>query len=97
VDNLLRNAAAASPHGSVIELGFERRGGDWTLEIRNPGDLSATRAAVSARGASVEGLGLGLSISRHIAASAGGRIELGAKHGTVTCTLSWPAHQGEEA
>lgn len=98
IDNLIRNAAAASPEGSVVALKLARRDRDWTLEILNPGSLGATaEASARARGASVEGLGLGLSISRQIAASAGGRIELVDVDGCVRCTLSWPAHDGMDA
>ncbi len=98
IDNLLRNAAAAAPSGSVIALELARRGREWALEIRNPGALQPRAAGeASARGASLEGLGLGLAISRQIAASAGGRIELEEAEGVVTCTLSWPAQLGEEA
>lgn len=98
IDNLIRNAAAASPEGKVVTLRLERRDRDWVLEIFNAGSLATpAESRARARGASVEGLGLGLSISRQIAASAGARIELGEADGSVRCTLTWPAHDGEDA
>jgi signal transduction histidine kinase len=87
IDNLLRNALNASPPGAEVEVALQRRGEEWALEMRN---LCASSGA--ADGIEKErGLGLGLSISRQIAANVGGRIDLVAKGDAVTCTLSWPA------
>lgn len=85
IDNLLRNAADASPEGGTVLLDLDRHEDDWTLRIRNRGRLG--QRAQSSREA---GLGLGVPISRQIAGNAGGGIEIAEADGCVTCTLRWP-------
>jgi membrane-associated PAP2 superfamily phosphatase/signal transduction histidine kinase len=93
LDNLLRNAAEASPAGGTVGLGLEPRGAQWSLSIKNRGTL--TRRAGAA--AKEPGLGLGVPISRQIAGNAGGAIELTEADGHVICTLSWPRSTGVAA
>ncbi|MCY2959504.1 MAG: hypothetical protein NTY35_05000 [Planctomycetota bacterium] len=86
IDNLLRNAAEASPAGGRVLLELGQQQGDWVLSIQNPGSLSAPRPADGRE----PGLGLGVPISRQIASNAGGGIDMAEAGGQVTCTLRWP-------
>ncbi len=91
IDNLLRNAVTATPRGGVVGLALASTPGHWSLRIVNPGSVDQ-RVSESGTG---ERLGLGLSISRQIAANQGARIELWSTDGLVTCELSWPTPEGE--
>lgn len=91
IDNLLRNAAEASPDGESVSLELKESDAKWALRIRNRGSLRTRRDNPSR----ADGLGLGVPISRQIAENAGGSIELAEADGVVTCTLSWP-RAGEE-
>lgn len=86
LDNLLRNAMEASLTDQLVELGIERDGEYWSLQIRNPGQLSA-RSGPTLR---TPGLGLGVAISRQIAANVGGSIEITEGDGHVSCDLRLP-------
>jgi len=86
IDNLLRNAAEASPPGGTVRLDLAERDGAWALRIQNEGSL---RTRTGANGHE-PGLGLGVPISRQIASNAGGGIEMEEADGRVTCTLRWP-------
>ncbi len=84
LDNLLRNAVEASPPGGTVRLDLGERNGHWALRIENRGSLHARADTRDL------GLGLGVPISRQIAANAGGCIDLEEADGRVTCTLRWP-------
>ncbi len=86
IDNLLRNAAEASPPGETVRLDLAARNGYWTLRIQNRGSLRAPASAIPRE----PGLGLGVPISRQIAGNAGGSIDMDEADGKVTCTLNWP-------
>lgn len=92
IENLLRNAVNASPPDAEVEIELQRRGKDWALAIRNRcASIGAADGIEKERG-----LGLGLTISRQIAANAGGRIELVTSGDAVTSTLAWPADRTVE-
>lgn len=86
IDNLLRNAAEASPPGGTVSLDLAERDGYFELRIRNRGSMATPPAAPPRE----PGLGLGVPISRQIASNAGGDIEMSEADGHVTCTLRWP-------
>lgn len=85
VDNLVRNALDASPPGTVVEMELRHRAGAWELEITNQCTNGTANDSEEKKG-----LGLGLSISRQITSSAGGRIDLSVSGDKVTCRLAWP-------
>lgn len=91
IDNLLRNAAEASPPGATVTLDLAEKDATWALRIQNRGSLRAPPPAPGR----TKGLGLGVPISRQIAANAGGTIDIAEGDGLVTCTLNWP--RGREA
>lgn len=98
VDNLLRNAtqaaALASPTGNVISVNLRSELGSWRLRITNPGILTTQPITqddeVPSASRKADGLGLGLVITRHLAANAGGELTLSANNGTVTAELVLP-------
>jgi membrane-associated PAP2 superfamily phosphatase/nitrogen-specific signal transduction histidine kinase len=92
LDNLLRNAAQATPANGTVRLELEPHSSGWQLRIKNPGSLSATAPAGGERG-----LGLGVPISRQLATNAGGSIDIEEQGGFVTCTLRWPREAGGAA
>jgi membrane-associated PAP2 superfamily phosphatase len=98
VDNLLRNAVEAAGSDGRVGLDLARENRTWVLRVSNPGRLApATRAPNGATDArKSEGLGLGVAISRQIAASSGGSIDLREREGNVECTLRWPALEKRE-
>jgi len=91
IDNLLRNAAEASPTGSKVTLDLAARNGQWLLKIQNLGTIEPS-ARVDG---SEPGLGLGVPISRQLAASAGGSIDFFQAKDHVVCTLHWPRDPAE--
>lgn len=93
LDNVLRNAVQASPAGSTVTLDLAKDGTSWILRIRNEGSLhKQTLAADKERG-----LGLGMSISRQIVASVGGRLELAQLKDKVECALHLPGEAEHSA
>ncbi len=86
VENLLSNALSHPPPGTAVTLRTFARNGEAVLEVHddgpgiNPGHLPKLfdrfYRADSARGQSAGHSGLGLAISRSIATSLGGRIEV---------------------
>ena len=94
IDNLLRNAVQATTRGDAIVVRIERDRGHWLLAITNPGILPVTAAAgaggLPAASSKEDGLGLGLTITRHLAGNAGGTLTLSSADGVVTAGLSLP-------
>ncbi len=98
--NLFSNAIKYSPPGSVVNIRAERRDGDVRVSVSDEGPGIAPEAlprlfdrfyrAPSARGSQVRGLGVGLYVSREIAAAHGGKITVQSAVGrgsTFTLTL----------
>ncbi|TAJ21150.1 MAG: hypothetical protein EPO68_05355 [Planctomycetota bacterium] len=97
LDNLLRNAIEAAPAGSAVEVQLARQHGEWNVVIRNQrADGAPLAPGESGTSTKPEGLGLGLSISRRLAARLGGAIDLEFEGRRVTCTLRLPALDAEE-
>lgn len=98
LENLLRNAVEAAPLGSMIEIELTRRLAEWSVVIRNEREDGAASAPTEpGQSTKPAGLGLGLSISRRVAARLGGEIDLEFEGPRVTCTLRLPAAQPEPA
>jgi heavy metal sensor kinase len=86
MDNLIDNATRHSPAGTAVQLTGAPTAGGWNIEVRDqgPGIPSAARAALFERFARVDdarardggGAGLGLALSRAIAESHGGSLQL---------------------
>jgi signal transduction histidine kinase len=92
VANLVRNAVEAAG-SEAVEIAYRRDDGYWRLEIANPGRLPDEVLAGDGVSSSLkpDGLGVGLGIVRHLAASFSGRLELGNLPGRVQATLFIPA------
>ena len=94
LDNLLRNAAEASPAGAVVAASLQTRGARVVLEVRDVG------AGVPAQRASElfepffttkpEGTGLGLALSRAIARAHGGEVSYQREAATTLFELELP-------
>lgn len=95
VDNLLRNAVQATTVGDPITIDLRSEGGRWLLRLANPGSLPDQRAVYTGENpvasSKTDGLGLGLIITRQLAANAGGALMLTAHGGMVTAELALPA------
>jgi len=95
IDNLLRNAAEASAADGVVTVKIMADNGRWRLRITNPGHLSSDHAEAANEGTldslKLAGLGLGLAITRHLAAGVGGQVTLTSSGGVVTADLLLPA------
>ncbi|MEA2634498.1 MAG: two-component system, OmpR family, heavy metal sensor histidine kinase CusS [Chloroflexota bacterium] len=86
MDNLIDNATRHSPAGTAVQLTGAPTAEGWNIEVRDqgPGIPSAARAALFERFARVDdarardggGAGLGLALSRAIAESHGGSLQL---------------------
>jgi heavy metal sensor kinase len=86
MDNLIDNATRHSPAGTAVRLTGAPTAGGWNIEVRDegPGIPPAARAALFERFARVDGArsrvdggaGLGLALSRAIAESHGGSLQL---------------------
>jgi signal transduction histidine kinase len=91
MDNLLDNATRHSPAGTAVRLTGVPAPGGWTIEVRDqgPGIPAAARDALFERFARAEdarardggGAGLGLALSRAIAESHGGSLQLADPNG----------------
>jgi signal transduction histidine kinase len=91
MDNLLDNATRHSPAGTAVRLTGVPAPGGWTIEVRDqgPGIPPAARDALFERFARAEdarardggGAGLGLALSRAIAETHGGSLQLADPNG----------------
>jgi two-component system sensor histidine kinase SenX3 len=106
--NLVSNAIAYSPHGSVVSISRRRQNADIEIAVTDRGIGIARQdqervferffRGDKARSRSTGGSGLGLAIVKHVAANHNGSIGLWSQPGTgSTFTLSIPAcHDGSE-
>jgi two-component system, OmpR family, sensor kinase len=91
MDNLIDNATRHSPAGTGVRLTGAPAPGGWSIEVRDegPGIPAVARASLFERFARADdarprdggGAGLGLALSRAIAESHGGRLELVSPNG----------------
>ena len=105
LENLLSNAVRYSPGGSTIRIGGEETAEGYRIEVSDEGigmtPLQASRAfekfyRVDASNTARGGLGLGLSIARHIVEAHGGRIWVTSNPGAgTTVSFLLPAESGE--
>ena len=104
--NLVSNAIAYSPKGSLVSISRRRRGDNIEVAVTDRG-IGIDRKdqervferffrADKARSRATGGTGLGLAIVKHVAANHNGSIGLWSQLGTgSTFTLSIPAYAGE--
>jgi two-component system sensor histidine kinase SenX3 len=104
--NLVSNAIAYSPQGSLVSISRRRRGDNIEIAVTDRG-IGIDRKdqervferffrADKARSRATGGTGLGLAIVKHVAANHNGSIGLWSQLGTgSTFTLSIPAYAGE--
>ncbi len=104
--NLVSNAVAYSPRGSLVSISRRRRGDNIEIAVTDRG-IGIDRKdqervferffrADKARSRATGGTGLGLAIVKHVAANHNGTIGLWSQLGTgSTFTLSIPAYDGE--
>jgi heavy metal sensor kinase len=86
MDNLIDNATRHTPAGTAVRISGAPTAGGWSIEVHDegPGIPAAARAALFERFARVDGArardgggaGLGLALSRAIAESHGGSLQL---------------------
>jgi two-component system, OmpR family, sensor histidine kinase SenX3 len=104
--NLVSNAIAYSPRGSLVSISRRRRGDNIEISVTDRGIGIAPKdqervferffRADKARSRATGGTGLGLAIVKHVAANHNGTIGLWSQLGTgSTFTLSIPAYDGE--
>jgi two-component system sensor histidine kinase SenX3 len=104
--NLVSNAIAYSPRGSLVSISRRRRGENIEISVTDRGIGIARKdqervferffRADKARSRATGGTGLGLAIVKHVAANHNGSIGLWSQLGTgSTFTLSIPAYGGE--
>lgn len=95
IDNLLRNAAEASPDGGEVRVEVSAAGGVATLRVSDAGEgVPEDRAAELFEPfftTKAEGTGLGLALSRAVAVSHGGRLRYARDGGRTVFELSLPA------
>ncbi|WP_434347077.1 ATP-binding protein [Myxococcus virescens] len=98
VYNLVDNAIRYSPEGGPVEVVLRREDGDALLEVKDRGvglgprggeELfsRALRGSTLSTISRVEGLGVGLYLSREIITRHGGSIHLAAREGGGTCAI----------
>jgi two-component system sensor histidine kinase SenX3 len=104
--NLVSNAIAYSPRGSLVSISRRRRGANIEISVTDRGIGIARKdqervferffRADKARSRATGGTGLGLAIVKHVAANHNGTIGLWSQLGTgSTFTLSIPAYDAE--
>jgi two-component system sensor histidine kinase SenX3 len=104
--NLVSNAIAYSPRGSLVSISRRRRGENIEIAVTDRGIGIARKdqervferffRADKARSRATGGTGLGLAIVKHVAANHNGTIGLWSQLGTgSTFTLSIPAYDVE--
>ncbi len=104
--NLVSNAIAYSPRGSLVSISRRRRGDNIEIAVTDRGigiDREDQERVFErffrvdkARSRATGGTGLGLAIVKHVAANHNGSIGLWSQLGTgSTFTLSIPAYEGE--
>jgi two-component system, OmpR family, sensor histidine kinase SenX3 len=104
--NLVSNAIAYSPRGSLVSISRRRRGNNIEIAVTDRGIGIARKdqervferffRADKARSRATGGTGLGLAIVKHVAANHNGSIGLWSQLGTgSTFTLSIPAYDGQ--
>jgi two-component system, OmpR family, sensor histidine kinase SenX3 len=104
--NLVSNAIAYSPRGSLVSISRRRRGQNIEISVTDRGIGIARKdqervferffRADKARSRATGGTGLGLAIVKHVAANHNGTIGLWSQLGTgSTFTLSIPAYDAE--
>jgi two-component system sensor histidine kinase SenX3 len=104
--NLVSNAIAYSPRGSLVSISRRRRGDNIEIAVTDRGIGIARKdqervferffRADKARSRATGGTGLGLAIVKHVAANHNGTIGLWSQLGTgSTFTLSIPAYDAE--
>jgi two-component system sensor histidine kinase SenX3 len=102
--NLVSNAIAYSPRGSLVSISRRRRGDNVEIAVTDRGIGIARKdqervferffRGDKARSRATGGTGLGLAIVKHVAANHNGSIGLWSQPGTgSTFTLSIPAYQ----
>jgi signal transduction histidine kinase len=101
LDNVLRNAAEASPEDEVVEATVSAAPGGWRVEVadRGPG-VPAGRAAEIFEPfftTKPDGTGLGLAISRAIARAHGGDLTYARQDGVTRLELTLPRAAAGEA
>jgi two-component system, OmpR family, sensor histidine kinase SenX3 len=105
--NLVSNAIAYSPRGSLVTISRRRRGDDIEIAVTDRGIGIALEdqervferffRGDKARSRATGGSGLGLAIVKHVAANHNGSIGVWSKPGTgSTFTLSIPAYQDSD-
>jgi signal transduction histidine kinase len=91
LDNLIRNAVEAAGPGTVT-ISYRRQEAGWLLTIANPGQLPAMQIGEGdlESSAKPDGLGVGLSIVRHLVRNLGATFHLGGDAGAVVAELCIP-------
>ncbi len=91
VENLVRNAFEATGSG-LVTIRYQELEHYWVLELSNPGTASpalrtGTDTIVSTK---PTGIGVGVSIARHLARSSNGDLTYANEHGCIIARLSLP-------
>ncbi len=103
--NIIQNAIEASPRGSSVEVVLQTGPGqlEFTVTDHGPGIPAEIGTAIfepffttKEDGRSGSGLGLGLSISREIIETLGGRLEYNSSGGGTTFRIAIPTGAGAE-
>jgi two-component system, OmpR family, sensor histidine kinase MtrB len=107
INNLLSNAIKYSPNGGTVRIGARREQEEIVVSVSDegigiaPGDFDnifTPFLRTSATRDTIPGIGLGLSASRHIIESHGGRMSVESEPGAgSTFYFTLPARTGETA
>ena len=95
VTNVLANAVKYSPEGADIRISVRYTDKDFCLDIEDQGPgiepeelariMEPFRRGADAQASAIQGVGLGLSITRELMDRQGGSLELSSNPGTGTC------------